>query len=123
MYRYARKRNVPFEYVEILFSNYSKHPILISIQFKDDALGTVDRLKARYGPAREINWGRDSGKTLFWESQQDYLLVSMVPDQFGVNEHRITIYFGANLQQLIETEQAQQLRSSEEQTKSGKSAF
>ena len=123
MYRYARKRNVPFEYVEILFSNYSRHPILINIRFKEDTLGTVDRLKAKYGTAAEIDWGRDSGKTLFWQRQQDYLLVSMVPDQFGVTEHRVTIYFVANLQQMIETEQAQQLHSSEEQTESGKSAF
>jgi hypothetical protein len=123
MYRYARKRNVPFEYVEIIFSNYSKHPILINIRFKEDVLGTLDRLKAKYGAAGQIDWGRDSGKTLFWKKQQDYLLVSMVPDQFGAIEHRVSIYFVANLRQLIETGQARQIGSSQEQTRSGKSAF
>ena len=123
MYRYARKRKVPFDYVEILFSNYSKHPVLIDIQFKEDAHGTVDRLKTKYGPSREIRWDKDSGKTLVWKKNQDYLLVSIVPDQFGVLEHRITIYFGDNLLDLIETEQTRQLRSSEAQSKSGQSAF
>ena len=123
MYRYARKRNVPFEYVEILFSSYSKHPLLLNIRFKKDALGTVDRLKAKYGAAEEIIWGRESGRTLYWKKHQDYLFVSLVPDQFGDTEYRVAIYFVANLRELIQTELARQQQFNDEQSESGKSAF
>ena len=123
MYRYARKRNVPFEYVEVLFSNYSKHPILLNIRFKNDALGTIDRLKSKYGAPEEIIWDPESGKTLFWKKHQDYLMVSLVPDQFGVTEYRITIYFVSNLKDMIQTKLAREKQSQKEQTESGKSAF
>ena len=33
MYRYARKENIPFDYVELVFSNYSQHPLLFRINF------------------------------------------------------------------------------------------
>jgi len=120
-YRYASTRNVPFDYVEILFSNYSKKPILLNIRFNKDTLGTIDRLKSKYGPAEQIDWERETGQTLYWKKHQDYLMVSMEPDQFGEIEHRVTIYFTANLQQLIQAEQAEQLRGN--QSKPGKNAF
>lgn len=122
-YRYARKRDVPFDYVEILFSDYSKKPVLLKIRFKADTLGTIDRLKKKYGPPGEIIWEQENGRTLFWEKNQDYLLASLVPNQFGAIEHRIAIFFTANLEDLLQKERAQKQRVSEEKAQSGKSAF
>lgn len=122
-YRYARKRDVPFDYVEIIFSDYSKKPVLLKIRFKADTLGTIDRLVKKYGTPGEIIWGQDDGRTLFWEKNQDYLLASLVPNQFGVIEHRIAIFFTANLEDLLQKEQAKKLGGREEKAKSGKSAF
>lgn len=122
-YRYARKRNIPFDYVEISFSKYSKKPVLLKIHFKADTLGTIDRLKKKYGAPGEIVWMQENGKTLFWEKNQDYLLASLVPNQFGVTEHRITIIFVANLENLLQVEQTRQKRFGEEKTEAGNSAF
>lgn len=110
MYRYARKRGVPFDYVEIQFSDHSGRPLTIDIQFGEDRLGTVNRLKEKYGPPQRIDREPSAGETLFWRKNEDYLVVSMRPDQFGDPEHRIVIYFTENLRDLIRAEKAARQR-------------
>jgi hypothetical protein len=110
MYRYARKRDVPFDFVEIQFSDHSGHPLTIDIQFGEDRLGTISRLEEKYGPPKQVEREQGEGKTLFWQKNQDYLLVSIRPDQFGNIEHRIVIYFTKNLRELIRAEQADRRR-------------
>ena len=41
MFRYARKEDLPFEYVELLFSNYSGLPLLFKINFKKPVIGLI----------------------------------------------------------------------------------
>jgi hypothetical protein len=123
MYRYARKRDVPFEYVEIQFSDDSGHPLTIDIRFGEDRLGTVGRLKEKYGPPNRLEEEQGAGKTLFWRKNQDYLLVSMKPDQFGNIEHRLVIYFTENLRDLIRAEQTDRQRSGRQPSDSTQSPF
>jgi hypothetical protein len=110
MYRYARKREVPFDFVEIQFSDHSGHPLTIDIRFGEDRLGTISRLEEKYGPPKQVEGEQGEAKTLFWQKNQDYLLVSMGPDQFGNIEHRVVIYFTKNLRELIRAEQADRRR-------------
>lgn len=113
MYRYARKRDVPFDFVEIQFSDHSGHPLTIDIRFGEDRLGTIRRLREKYGPPNQLEAEQQSGKILFWRKGPDYLLVNMKPDQFGDVEHRIVIYFTENLRDLIRAEQADRQRFGE----------
>ena len=55
MYRYARKENVPFDYVELVFSNYSQHPLLFRINFQKDEANIIETLKTKYGEPRLID--------------------------------------------------------------------
>jgi hypothetical protein len=123
MYRYARKRDVPFDFVEIQFSDHSGHPLTIDIQFGEDRLGTIGRLEEKYGPPKQVEGEQGEGKTLFWQKSQDYLLVSIRPDQFGNIEHRIVIYFTKNLRELIRAEQAGRRRFGEQPPDSTRSPF
>ena len=56
MYRYALKKNVPFDYVELVFSNYTQAPLLFRINFRQDDAGILDTLKSKYGQPRVIIW-------------------------------------------------------------------
>jgi hypothetical protein len=123
MYRYARKGGVPFDYVEIQFSDHSGHPLTIDIRFGEDRLGTIRRLKEKYGPPKLLEADREEGKILFWRKGPDYLLVNMTPDQFGDVEHRIVIYFTENLRDLIRAEQADRQRSGEPPSNSTRIPF
>jgi len=123
MYRYARKKNVPFDYVELVFSNFTNTPLLFKINFTEDEAGIVQTLQSKYGPPQTVDWEEENGQSLYWMKMADYLIVSRRPDQFGILEHQIVIYFVKNLEQLIAAEKNEQKEKILERTQSGKKAF
>jgi len=123
MYRYAQEKNVPFNLVELVFSDYTKTPVLFKINFKVDEANTVATLQEKYGLPQTIEWGEDNGKSLHWEKNGDFLIASRIPDRFGNIEHQIVIYFIGNLKQLIETELKEKEGQELQRAKTGKKAF
>jgi hypothetical protein len=106
MYRYARKKNAPFDYIELMFDGHSRMPLVFRIRFEKDEAGTVEALRSKYGPPQVITWGAEGGRSLVWRKKGDYLIVSLVPDQFRIPEHHISMVFTENLKGLIASEQA-----------------
>lgn len=123
MYRYALKKNVPFDYVELVFSNFTRAPVLFRINFRDDEAGIIKTLETKYGQPQVANWKEENGQSLYWIKNSDYLIVSLVPDQFGNPRYQIVIYFVKNIAQLIATEKDQRKEKSLERTQSGERAF
>jgi hypothetical protein len=123
MYRYAQKKNVPFELVELVFSDYTDVPILFKINFKIDEANIVDALREKYGNPEIIDWEEENGSSMFWKKNGDLLVVSLIPDQFGKHEHQIVIYFIDNLIELIETERLEKEAKEQQREETGKRAF
>ena len=123
MYRYAQKKNAPFDYVELVFSEYTKTPLLFKINFQIDETGIVETLKTKYGPPQVIDWKEENGKSMVWRKNMDLLLISLVPDQFGQHEYQIVIYFVQNFNQLIEIEKNELKKREQQRATSGKTAF
>ena len=123
MYRYASKKNVPFDYVELVFSNYTKTPLVFKINFQEDEAGIIKTLESRYGQPQVVNWKEENGKSMVWMKNADFLIASQVPDQFGHPKYQIVIYFVKNLEQLIATEKNTQKEKTRERTQSGETAF
>ena len=123
MYRYAQKKNVPFDYVELVFSNYTKAPVLFRINFREDEAGIIKTLEAKYGQPQVVHWKEENGNSMYWMKNGDFLIISLVPDQFGNPTYQIVIYFAKNLEQLIATEKDERKEKSLERTQSGKTAF
>jgi hypothetical protein len=123
MYRYARKKNTPFDYVELVFSNYSQVPLLFKIDFKKDEANTVQTLKSKYGEPRLIDWKANGGQSLCWEKNGDFLIVSLVPDQFGEPEYQVRFFFVKNIRALLENEKAEKEKEQGQRAKSGEKAF
>lgn len=123
MFRYARKENLPFDYVELLFSNYSQLPLLFRINFQKDEANIVQTLKSKYGDPRLIDWKNKGGQSMYWDKDNDILIVSLVPDQFGNPEYQIRIFFVENIKALLATESAEKEEQKSQRTKSGKTAF
>jgi hypothetical protein len=123
MYRYARRNNTPFDYVALVFSEYTKTPLLFKINFQIDETGIVDTLKSKYGSPQVIEWKEENGKSMVWRKNLDVLLVSLVPDQFGRHGYQIVIYFVQNLNQLIEIEKNEAKKGEQQRAKSGQTAF
>ena len=123
MYRYARKENTPFDYVALVFSEYTRTPLLFKINFKIDETGIVETLKTKYGSPQIIEWKEENGKSMVWRKNLDVLLVSLVPDQFGRHGYQIVIYFVQNLKELIDIEKNEAKREEQQRATSGKTAF
>jgi len=123
MYRYALKKNVPFDYVELVFSNYTQTPILFKINFREDEAGIIKTLESKYGQPQVVRWKEENGKSMYWMKNADFLIASQVPDQFGHPKYQIVIYFVKNLEQLIETEKNERQEKTLERIKSGETAF
>jgi hypothetical protein len=123
MYRYAQKKNVPFDYVELVFSNFTRAPLLFRINFRVDDAGIVKTLETKYGQPQVIRWQEGNGQSMYWRKNDDILIVSQVPDQFGDPTYQIVIYFVKHLEQLVATEQKERKENSLERTESGKTAF
>lgn len=123
MYRYAQRENAPFDYVALVFWEYTKTPLLFKINFQIDETGIVETLKTKYGPPQVIDWKEENGKSMVWRKNMDVLLVSEVPDQFGQHGYQIVIYFVQNLKQLIERETNELTKREQQRAKSGERAF
>ncbi|MFC1811565.1 hypothetical protein ACFL03_02625 [Thermodesulfobacteriota bacterium] len=123
MYRYMQNKNVSFEYVELVYSEYTRRPVLIKIHFKKDGANIIETLKQKYGAPEIINWGGETSKSLCWKKSNDFLILSFVPDQFGKPKCQIIIYFKNALEKLLEDEQKEEEKTRRERTKSGKTAF
>lgn len=122
MYRYARKKNSPFDYVELVFSSHSRLPLIFRIDFKKDEANILQALKSKYGEPRLIAWQKNASQNLCWENG-DFLIVSLVPDQFGEPEYQIRFFFVENITALLEHEKAQREKTGSQRARSGKKAF
>ena len=123
MYRYAQKKKVPFNLVELVFSDYTKTPVLIKINFKVDESNTVQTLEEKYGLPEVVNWHEENGKSMFWKKGGDLLIVSRIPDRFGNINHQIVIYYIDNLKLLIDTEKKEKDAQEQQRVKTGEKAF
>ena len=123
MYRYAQKKNVPFNLVELVFSDYTKTPVLFKINFEVDEANTVATLQEKYGLPKVIDWKEENGKSMFWKKNGDLLIVSRIPDRFGKIDHQIVIYYTDSLKLLNDTERKEQEKKEQQRAKTGKKAF
>jgi hypothetical protein len=123
MYRYARTKNSPFDYVELVFDGQSQRPLVFLMRFKVDEAGTVESLRTKYGPPDTVRWGVEHAESLVWHKERDVLMVSLLPDKFGTPIYHITLYFTENLEDLIASAQALKDRTSRGKSQSKKPAF
>lgn len=122
-YRHARKKNAPFEYVKLIFSNYSKKPLLFYIKSKKEGSDIIEAIANKFGQAKTIRWDNEEGLSLYWEKNRSILIISISNDRFGNPEYYTTIYYVPNLEKLVIREQ-NKIKQKEEQIKQrGKTAF
>jgi hypothetical protein len=123
MYRYTQRKELPFRFVELVFSNRSKRPLLFRIHAGKEGRAVLDTLSEKYGPPTTLEAKELEARLLFWRQEQQALLVSVSPDRFGDPEYRIVIFFEGNLTDLIEWEEAERRQQFKEKEKAAKRFF
>ena len=104
MFRYARRKNLPFDYVELVFSNYTDLPLYFRIRTRGDSPNISATLEEKYGqPDRVIDSGA-LGSSLAWEKDGDVLIASRVLNRLGVPEYQVMYYYTDHLNDLLATE-------------------
>lgn len=122
IYRYAIKENLPFRYVELVFSNVSGKPLFIQVRSRD--LSDIIRtLEEKYGNPQAIDLPAEEGRFFFWGDHQDVLLVSIIPTWRGDKEYRLVIYYVDNLEKLIAVEEKERREKEEERRRAGEKIF
>jgi len=122
MYRYAVKENLPFSYVELVFSNDFGKPLFIQVRSRD--LSDIIRtLKEKYGSPQAINQPADEGRVFFWRDHRDVLLVSIISTWRGDKEYRLVIYYVDNLEKLVAVEEKERRQKEEERRRAGEKIF
>ena len=122
-YRYAQKKGVPFEYVELVFSNYTKKPLVFFIKSKKEGSGIVDVIAKKFGKPKTILWKKKTGKSLYWTKNRSVLIISIMYDRFGNPEYHTTIYYVPSMENLLLRERQEAKQREEEIKKTGKTAF
>lgn len=111
IYRYSPA----FNYVELFFSNYNRKPLLFHIKAKKDAKDIVETIKNKYGAPKEIRWGNQNEKSLFWKQNNNVLIISLLSDRYGNPQYEIMIGYLQNIEALLKTElkENQQLKKNQ----------
>ena len=68
-------------------------------------------------------WDIENGQSLIWRKEQDILVVSLVPNVYGGNDHHVYIYFTENLGRRADLEQTLRRQKAKEPLPDGKKAF
>ncbi|MCK5450962.1 MAG: hypothetical protein KAI70_04275 [Candidatus Omnitrophica bacterium] len=122
-FRYAQQKSVPFEFVQLVFSNYTNKPLLIYIKSKKEGSDVIDTITKKYGDAKTIDWDKEEGKSLYWMKNRSTLIISISDDRYGNPEYHTIIYYVPNLEELLLQEQQTVKKEEEEIKKTGKTAF
>lgn len=122
-FRYAQRKKSPFYYVELVFSENSRHPLFFRIKSKKEGADIVETLKAKYGNADRIEPSETDDTILSWTEKKDRLIILITKDRFGDFEYHIMIYYVDNIEKLISFELEERKKKIEPRKKAGQTAF
>lgn len=123
MYRYVNSKKLPFDYVELFFSNYTGKPLFFRIRAGIKGASTIDILKEKYGSYQQIQWPKNEGQTLFWKDKKDILTASSTLDRYDRPEYLFCIFYAANLEKLVKKEEIEQTAREDKIKNAGEEAF
>lgn len=122
-YRYARKKNVPFDHIEMVFSGYSHTPAILRVRTRQAGLDLAETLTQKYGPAQTIEWKSGNGTTLWWQEKTGMLFLSEATDRSGIRIYEISIYYVDTIENLLLAEEEELRQKQTERRRKGETAF
>ena len=122
-YHYARKQNIPFDRIRLVFSGKLRTPLFFSLYSKRDGADFIDTIVKKHGEPRMIGAENAGVRTLYWEKDDALLVISITRNRTGYNEYNFGIYYLDNLAALAETERRAREAAEREKGKTGELAF
>ncbi len=116
IFRHTRDKETPFSYVELVFSHYTRKPLMLKIRPKTHTEALLNALEEKYGRPEIIQWEDDrpgirtEGTSFYWREEGDLLILTRTPDRYGDPEYHLRIYYLENLEKTFEIKQSQETR-------------
>jgi len=123
MYRWSARKNLPFSYVELLFSQDTHKPLYVKIESIRDISDIFDALSEKYGQPSLLQLEQNRGEIRYWEDNRDVFLVAILSRRNERPLYRMMIYYADNLEEFIHTEEKKRQEKEEKQKREGRSAF
>ncbi len=123
MYRWAARKNLPFSYVELLFSQETRKPLYVKIESTRDISDIVDSLSEKYGLPTVSQLEQGRGEIRYWRNNRDVFLVAILSRRNERPLYRMMIYYADNLETHILSEEKKRQEKEEKQQREGRSAF
>lgn len=123
MYRYARNKDLPFNYVEMVFSNRSGRPLFIHLYARNDINDIFRTLEDKFGQPMKADLPPGNGRAMYWQDGNGLLLATVTPTRLGDELYRIVIYFSGNIEDFVATEEKERREKEDSLRRTGESAF
>jgi hypothetical protein len=122
-YHRAQLRQMPFRYVELVFSKHSGLPLYFVINPSEDFETGIATLKSKYGQPQSITIDPQTPPVLIWEKAGDILVATTFPRRSGRTSQELRIYFIDNLKGFVEREAQARREQNQGTREAGKRAF
>lgn len=122
-YHRAARNNMPFRYIELVFSNRTGLPLFFVINPTADFADSITTLTAKYGSPRVVQTENIATPVRIWEQDGDILVATTFPRRSGRLSQELRIYFVNSLKQLVESEDHALRQQDNTTRKAGERAF
>lgn len=122
-YRYARRKNAPFDFVRLIFSSDTRTPLFFKIRAKNEGAQVLEKIREKYGPADHRTWADGNGQSHFWKQNGEMLVISETQTRIGTPQYLFGFYFINNIKAMIQKEETRRLQRREAREKTGQTAF
>ncbi len=122
-FRYARRRDLPFTFAEMVFDNRTRRPLMVRVKAPGENNSIIQTLHDKHGAPRRLPDGSGAEQPYLWEHNGNFLLLVPVQDRLGKGEIQLLIYFVNNLAALVTAETNERQAREETLRRAGDRAF
>lgn len=123
MYRHMSRLITPFEFVELIFDELTRKPLVIRIRSGREDADILETLKRPYGNPRTIVWAEGNSHAYYWEKNNDVLILSITPNPVGKPVYEISMVYVNSIEALLKREREGQKEERKEEESAVKDAF
>jgi hypothetical protein len=122
-YHRAESRQMPFRYVELVFSSRNGLPLYFLIEPTADFADSTATLSAKYGSPRQVETEEQRYPVQIWEKDGDVLVASTFERRNGRLSQQLRMYFVDNLRLLLQAEEEARRREDRQTRRAAERAF
>jgi hypothetical protein len=122
-YNYPRRRNLPFDSVQLLFDSVEGRPLLFVIQFGTPGEPLLGTLTERYGSPHGQSPVGEGGWVRWWRQNGAVLTAVLLPDRKGKARYTVRYVFTEHLLQLARREAQAAERRQQDAREKGRRLF